>query len=308
MHRSSQRYSASHVLRHRGYVCLVVLCLSLLFAHAAMMIWQNARPERLDLPPGYTSLDMLREGKFWTLLSHIWIHAGAFHLVLNLCLLFLFGRAVERRMGGIALVGVFVAAGVGGALAQLLLGATENSAIIGASGGIFGVIGACGVILGREPMIHFGRMWLSYRSLCLGLIAANFVLELADRAGIPGLANVAYITHLIGGILGAALAYWLGHGQSDLEPWDLEAHLPPSIPINEYVPMPTIRQAAQQEGEEWKFPLESAGSRSGLTLAERVDRILDRAAQVGVAGLTEKEKATLQEASKKLGAKNESSK
>ncbi len=95
----------------------------------------------------------LQSGQYWRLIACGFLHANVIHLASNLISLFVCGPLLERRLGPTAFAIVYVAALVGGSLASLFVhgGAFVG---VGASGAIFGVLGALFAlwILGKSQM------------------------------------------------------------------------------------------------------------------------------------------------------------
>lgn len=145
----------------------------------------------------------------WQLLTYAFLHASLAHIGLNMLALFMFGRDVERTLGAKHYLLLYFAAVVSAALVQLAaVSVTKHAGIyptIGASGGIFGVLLAYGVLYPRRiVMLLFPPIpmpaWL--------LVTLFGLLELAN--GVLGTeAGVAHFAHL-GGMLGAylELRYW----------------------------------------------------------------------------------------------------
>ena len=145
----------------------------------------------------------------WQLVTYAFLHANLAHIGLNMWALFLFGRDVERTLGARHYILLYFAAVVSAAIVQLAaLAATRHAGIyptIGASGGIFGVLLAFGVLYPRRTvMLIFPPIpmaaWL--------LVTLFGLIELAN--GVLGTeAGVAHFAHL-GGMLGAylELRYW----------------------------------------------------------------------------------------------------
>src|SRR6188508_777132 len=94
----------------------------------------------LAVPPGTLSLDSLVNGEWWTAFTWMFTHLNLMHLAMNLGLLILAGRAVERQAGGRHLLYIFIISSWTGAALQLMT--QPETWVIGASGGVFGVIGA----------------------------------------------------------------------------------------------------------------------------------------------------------------------
>jgi membrane associated rhomboid family serine protease len=301
-----------HRLRHRGPIWLLGIILSMVFAHAAILMWQGQSISLETLPPGCVSLAKLQAGKLWTLVTHLWVHQDGWHLVTNLLMLYLLGRRVEQQIGGALLFGTFVAAGVGGALLQMA-GSGGHIALAGCSGAVMGILLLSSQIDGhRNVLARLGRGFLSFKNLALGLLLSNAILAILSHllvnqteAWAQHITKVAWLSHTGGGLVGLGLGLWLKQSRErdNMAEWHHPIGLRNSQPATDYMPLLTLREAAAQEGEEWK----SAGNEErlvpnpvGATFQERVDKVLDRLSLVGLEGLTAKEKALLDEAASRL--------
>jgi membrane associated rhomboid family serine protease len=93
----------------------------------------------------------------WQLITYAFLHANLAHIGLNMWALFLFGRDVERTLGARHYILLYFAAVVSAAIVQLAaVAATRQAGIyptIGASGGIFGVLLAFGVLYPRRTVM-----------------------------------------------------------------------------------------------------------------------------------------------------------
>lgn len=143
-----------------------------------------------------------KDGEWWRLGSAMFLHFGLLHLALNMLALWDGGRLVERMLGRLRFLAVFICAGLTGNLLSLI--AQGDRAVSGgASGAVFGVYGALLAVLWlerRHP--RAGEL----RPLFLGaalFTAINILLGLS----IPGIDNAAHLGGLLAGILtGAGLA------------------------------------------------------------------------------------------------------
>jgi membrane associated rhomboid family serine protease len=136
--------------------------------------------------------------EYWRLLTFGFLHGTLIHVLLNTVLLLLVGPVVERRAGTAWLLLLFlsasVASGVGILVKHQLWPA--QGASVGASGGLFGLLGAALVLVFRRPApSRFVRIGLS-GVLVLGLTYSVF----------PGISMVG---HIIGLIVGTALALFI---------------------------------------------------------------------------------------------------
>jgi membrane associated rhomboid family serine protease len=81
----------------------------------------------------------------YTLITHMFLHGGWFHIIGNMWFLWVFGDNIEDRLGKTRYILFYITAGIGAALTQtlisLLLGG-YNVPMVGASGAVSGVLGA----------------------------------------------------------------------------------------------------------------------------------------------------------------------
>ncbi|MEZ5776823.1 MAG: rhomboid family intramembrane serine protease [Paracoccaceae bacterium] len=111
----------------------------------------------------------------WTMfLSYGFLHAGFWHLALNLLTLLSLGPPLVRRMGALRFIVLYLAAQVGGGLA---FAAVSSAAIpmIGASGALFGLAGAWLALDYNRRLDLRQPIWPVIR-VCLWLIALNLIM------------------------------------------------------------------------------------------------------------------------------------
>jgi membrane associated rhomboid family serine protease len=94
------------------------------------------------------------EGDWYRLITSAFLHASVIHIAFNMLMLWWFGQALESALGRGRFLGVyFVSALAGSAGALLLSGEFVNT--VGASGAVFGILGA-GLVLERKQVYVFG--------------------------------------------------------------------------------------------------------------------------------------------------------
>ncbi len=76
------------------------------------------------------------------LFTHMWLHAGWFHIISNMWVFFIFGDNVEDRMGSLRFLIFYLMGGLAAGLMQDLLSTDPNVPALGASGAIAAVMGA----------------------------------------------------------------------------------------------------------------------------------------------------------------------
>jgi len=80
----------------------------------------------------------------WTMITSLFVHSGIFHVGLNMLALYLFGPSIEALIGRSRFLFLYLVSGFGGSVAVLWLG--QGNPVLGASGAIFGLLGAYFVI------------------------------------------------------------------------------------------------------------------------------------------------------------------
>jgi len=140
---------------------------------------------------------LVERGEWWRLLSACFLHGSVLHILFNMYALWLFGPVLERRFGTWPFVSLYLAAGVAGGMLYQLIG--SNAWAVGASGAIFGLLGALLTASYRQRHTRAGGAVFSQ---LLVLLAINLALPLF----VP---NIAWQAH-VGGLAAGALigAMW----------------------------------------------------------------------------------------------------
>jgi membrane associated rhomboid family serine protease len=138
---------------------------------------------------GFLYAPFVADGDWWRLMTAAFLHYGPFHLLLNMLGLYWFGSLLERRIGSGRFLLLYLVSGLAGSAGALVV--SPNSATVGASGAIFGILGA-GLVLEQQRDYVFGGS-------ALGVIVANLVLTFAWSG------NISVGGH-IGGLIGGAAA------------------------------------------------------------------------------------------------------
>jgi membrane associated rhomboid family serine protease len=154
---------------------------------------------------GFSDLFVLNSGSWfepWRFLTSIFLHANLLHIVLNLFALLFFGSVLEKFIGGKGFLLVFFSTGI---LANLIA-VNFYSSSLGASGAIFGIIGALVFIRPGMPVWAFG--------LPMPMVVAGIVWAGADIIGTYGffvgnpMDNTGNIAHLSGMFFGFVFGYF----------------------------------------------------------------------------------------------------
>ena len=132
------------------------------------------------------------EGEWWRLLTATFLHYGLIHLGMNMLVLWMIGPPLEEYFGHWRYLLVYLVAGLAGSAGALLW--SPDALTVGASGAIWGIMGAALVLEAR-------RIWV-FGGQALGLVLLNLAITFL----IPGISIGGHIGGLIGGGL-VILAY-----------------------------------------------------------------------------------------------------
>jgi membrane associated rhomboid family serine protease len=143
--------------------------------------------------------DLIRQGEFWRFVTPIFFHANILHFFFNMYALYNVGLQIERPLGYARFLMIYFFSGVAGVFASFLFTASPS---LGASGAIFGIIGALAVFLYRHTRL-FGPAGRNMLYNVVFIIAANLVISVAT----PG---IDLWGHVGGLVTGSALAWLLG--------------------------------------------------------------------------------------------------
>jgi membrane associated rhomboid family serine protease len=126
-------------------------------------------------------------GDWWRLVTSMFLHWSIIHIGTNMLALWFIGNPVEQYLGRVRFVLLYFVSGLAGAAGALLQ--APGSPIAGASGAVFGILGAMLIL-----------EWNVTGSLA-GQAMTGIVINLAISFGIPGISWGGHIGGLVGGIL-----------------------------------------------------------------------------------------------------------
>jgi len=132
------------------------------------------------------------EGEWWRLVSAAFLHYGPLHLGMNMLVLWIIGPPLEEYFGHGRYALVYLVSGLAGSAGALLW--SPNALTVGASGAIWGIMGAALVLEARKIWVFGGQ--------AMGLVVFNLAITFL----IPGISIGGHVGGLIGGGL-SALAF-----------------------------------------------------------------------------------------------------
>jgi membrane associated rhomboid family serine protease len=150
--------------------------------------------------------ELVTHGAVWQLVTYSFVHAGLFHLLFNMLALWMFGAQFEQDWGSKQFLEFYFFCVVGAALTTIAVsyshigGVSPRTITVGASGGIYGILMAFGMIYGEREIMLF-PIPFSIRAKYFVAGIAFIALIGAVGAAAPGRGEaIAYFAHL-GGLL-----------------------------------------------------------------------------------------------------------
>ena len=254
----------------------------------------------------------------WSAVTYMFVHFSAWHLLLNMYALVIFGPRLEVAMGTRPFTLYFLWCGLGGAMFHLLF--VRTGSLIGSSSAVFGVMFAYWQQWPRDEVALFGAIPMRVWTLVVALITANVafgVIAMSD----PTIAAVtgerwAYLAHLGGLAFG-----WLHFRTPPATSLDrLRQRILPAPDYQEDVPpraIPrTLPRARAQRDEVDEIVAKSKAVAAQARPSQRavvtpvrtsrearaaeLDRVLDKISSSGLESLSSDERAVLEEMAKRL--------
>lgn len=190
---------AQRVFRGRGstgiitIVCIALYVLSLVFDPAAAMRpmsgFELFAPSPFALVAlGATGTSLWEAGRWWTVLTAVYLHGGVLHILFNVLWIRQLGPEIEEIYGRARFLVIFTVGGAAGFILSDLVGVRLT---VGASGAVFGLLGAM-MTFGKKRGGAFGRLVLTqYGQWALilfifGLLPGTAVNNWAHAGGFLG--------------------------------------------------------------------------------------------------------------------------
>lgn len=175
----------------------LVITMALVFATQMVLPLPDA--ERLIRQAGNGAVTV-QQAEWWRLVTALFLHGGGLHWMFNTVALWFFGSALERRWGAARALVIFFGAGVLGNLVSACVLRPELA--IGASAGIFGLLGGFGVAVAELKGPAYARLRANLLRLLAVLVGVDLVVGWLEPA-------VDHAAHVGGFAVGVVLSAWL---------------------------------------------------------------------------------------------------
>ena len=214
---------------------------------------------------GCMNVGAVLHGQIWRLVTYEYLHVGTWHILLNMLGVYFLGPPLERHWGGKPFFIFYTAGGVLGALLYMALVGVSflpDGVMIGASGCVLGILGACAVLFPQFQIIFlFFPVPIRFAAV---LLSAIYVLNILSK-GVNAGGDAAHIAGLAFGVL------WPLYGERFWGKYQA---------VRRHTTWEKKQQAGRREKED-------------------LDRILRKVHQQGIGSLSGQEKRFLAESTKR---------
>jgi len=221
---------------------------------------------------GLVPYQVVRNLWLWQIFTHIFLHGGLFHLLINLFVLWMFGKPIERTWGTISFLKYYFTCGLWAGIFILVTSLNSRIPAVGASGAIYGILVAFAMLYPDS---------IIYLYFLFPIKAKHFAILIGAIAFLGGISagrsNIAHFGHL-GGLL-------VGYVYLKFPVWKYRLR-PEKIFAFLRLPRISLKRRRKYRAKSDK-------------IEERVNQILDKILLHGVDSLTAEEKRIMDEYSRK---------
>ena len=278
-------------MRQPEYGRRMSLTVALIIVNAVVFVFEllvSRQAHSLAVEDHYFALSVegLKHGYVWQLLTFQFMHAGVLHLVFNCWAIYVFGRAIEEALGWKKFLILYLSSGVVGGLFQVLVALLWpdlfGGPVVGASAGGVGLMAAFAVLF---PDLEMTLMFLpvTFRAKTLLIFSAVVTVALI----VFPIDHVANAAHLGGMLTGVVFIRQFIQGR--WPQWQ--------FPSRRAAPRQLVSTRAGK-GSFWRAapdPADEDLSTDEFVKSE-VDPILEKISQHGINSLTERERQILEKA------------
>jgi membrane associated rhomboid family serine protease len=243
------------------------------------------------------SVEGLKQGFVWQLLTYQFMHAGLLHILLNSWAIYIFGRAIEETLGRGKYLVLFLTSGVIGGFFQVLVALLWpqhfGGPVVGASAVAFGLIAAFAVLFPERELTLLLFFIIPVRlsaKMLLMISAVLAVIGIVFSESIFG-GNVANAAHLGGMLTGVIFIRQFIRGRWMQSDFSSGGGVPGEF-ITGWIGKSSLWRSASNNPDEDLSTDEFVKS--------EVDPILDKISRRGIQSLTEREREVLEKARSRM--------
>ena len=242
------------------------------------------------------SLEGLKHGFLWQLVTYQFLHAGFWHLLFNSLVIFFFGRTVETILGRQRFLALYLSGGMIGGVAQMLFALVLpqhfGGSVVGASAAASGLIAAFAVLSWYERftlLVYFIPVTMTGRTLFWGSVAFAVGGILVGMVAPSHIANAAHLGGLVTGfwfVRQIVQGRWFPGGFAVRPQPRPQRELATRLKENQFWRSRPAAQKEELSADEY--------------VQQEVDPILEKISAKGLQSLTAREREILETARRKM--------
>ncbi len=140
-------------------------------------------------------------GAWWQFITYMFLHGGPMHIALNMFMLFIFGEVMEQALGEVRYITLYIASGLGSALTYILLMGVTSVPMLGASGAVFGILAAYGLMFPKNKIWVPIPFIVPLPAFTVVILLAVMEFALGFFGLEKGIANFGHFGGIVTGIL-----------------------------------------------------------------------------------------------------------
>lgn len=153
----------------------------------------------IDIHFGLVPANVTNELMLWQFVTYMFLHGDVFHIFFNMLTLFMFGNELERCWGTRRFLNYYFITGIGAGICSWLVATQSDAVIIGASGAIYGLLLAYGLIYPNRVVYLNFLLPVKVKWLVLIMGAMAFLSSLSGAES--GIASIAHLGGMAVGYL-----------------------------------------------------------------------------------------------------------
>lgn len=188
-------------IRHLPYVTIGLIAVNVLVYLVLEFLGDTRDGAFIAYYGGMFPSFLLENHQWWRLFTAGFLHFGASHLVNNMVILFFMGERMERAVGHLKMLVIYLISLLGGSMLSfgMMLYTGDYAVSAGASGAVFGIIGGFLWVV----LLHKGRM----EDITTKRLLFMIVLSIYYGFSSSGIDNWGHIGGIVTGFLVSAILY-----------------------------------------------------------------------------------------------------
>jgi len=184
---------------------IIIACVGIYFLKLVLGVFSETAWRYVILFGALIPVQVLH-GWIWQLFTYSFLHAGVMHVLINMLMLWMFGAQQETDWGSKRFIEFYLFCVGGAALTTIVVayspipGVSPGTSTIGASGGVYGILMAFGMLYGDREIFMFPLPFMMKAKYMVGIMILLVIFATFEPSQ-GGIANFAHLGGLLFGFL-----------------------------------------------------------------------------------------------------------